>query len=108
MVRTTTDTLSQLDSTSPEQPESEKDYYHVPNHNWRGGTYFVYPLAGFKAMIVDKGVKQVGYHRNDPVSVDVLRRDVRVCKQPYRQNRYATLTGVQDVFQICEVAHMGQ
>lgn len=34
-------------------------------------TYLIYPLAGFKAVIVDKGVKQVGYDCNDPIPVDV-------------------------------------
>jgi hypothetical protein len=36
-----------------------------------GGSYLIYPLAGFKAVIVDKGVKQVGYDCNDPIPVDV-------------------------------------
>src|SRR6266566_1568802 len=29
---------------------------------------------------------------------------LEVCEWTYRQNKYATLTGVQDVFQICEIS----
>jgi hypothetical protein len=40
-----------------------------------GEAYFIYLLAGFKAVVVDKGVEQVGHHCNDPIPVDAEVRD---------------------------------
>jgi hypothetical protein len=78
MLQIATDTLNQLGSTSPELRGSDEDYLAYTDSCTRGSrTYLVYPLAGFKAVIVDKGVKKVGYHCNDPIPVDV---EVRIIK----------------------------
>ena len=54
--------------------ESDKGNYHA-ELGIGGGTYFIYLLAGFKAVIVDKGVEQVGHHCNDPIPVDAKALD---------------------------------
>jgi len=65
----TTDTPNQLGSTWPVPQGSDKGHYHA-KLGIGGETYFIYLLAGFKAVIVDKGVEQVGHHCNDPIPVD--------------------------------------
>jgi hypothetical protein len=104
IVGTATDTRNQLGSTSPEPLGSDEGYLPFIESRTRGEFYLIYPLASFKAVVVDKGVKQVGYHCNDPIPMDVeaLRCGLEGfgSELTYRQNRYATLTGVQDVFQI--------
>lgn len=70
----TTDTLNQLGSTWPVRRGSDKGYYHV-ELGTGGEAYFIYLLAGFKAVVVDKGVEQVGHHCNDPIPVDAEVRD---------------------------------
>ena len=111
MVETATDTRNQLGSTSPEPLGSDEDYLPYIKSCTRSEFYLIYPLARFKAVIVDKGVKQVGYYCNDPIPMDVgaLRCGLEgfASELTYRQNRYATLTGVQDVFQIYEISSYG-
>ena len=70
----TTDTPNQLGSTWPVPRGSDKGNYHV-ELGIGGETYFIYLLAGFKAVIVDKGVEQVWHHCNDPIPVDAEVRD---------------------------------
>jgi hypothetical protein len=70
----TTDTPNQLGSTWQVPRGSGKDYDHV-ELGVGGETYLIYLLAGFKAVIVDKCVEQVGHHCNDPIPVDAEVRD---------------------------------
>jgi hypothetical protein len=99
----TTDTLSQLGSTLPKLLESDVDSLPSAEQWSKWSPYSVYPLTGFKAVIIDERIKQVGHHCNDPISLKVKMQDRRLCETLYRQKRYATLTGVQDVFQIYKI-----
>ncbi len=78
IVQTAADTLNQLGSTSQELPGSDEGLLPLSYTELciRGGTYLIYPLASFKAVIVDEGVKKVGYDCNDPIPADVEVRGV--------------------------------
>lgn len=52
-------------------PRGSVEGYYRAEFGIGCGTYFIDLLAGFKAVIDDKGVEQVGHHGNDPISVDV-------------------------------------
>ena len=56
-------------------PRGSDRRYHREEFGIGGGTYFIDLLAGFKAVIDDKGVEQVGPHCDDPISVDAEVRD---------------------------------
>lgn len=73
-VRMTTDTPNQLGSTWP-VPRGSGEGYYSAELGIVGETYFIYLLASFKAVIVDKGVEQVGHHCDDPIAVDAEARD---------------------------------
>jgi hypothetical protein len=74
MTHNNTNTPNQLGSTLPKPLESAKTRSASTDYILSGGLLCIF-FARFKTMIVDKGVKQVGHNRNDPVSVDVKSRD---------------------------------
>jgi hypothetical protein len=80
----TTDTLNQLGSTLPKLLESDVDRLPSAEQGTKWRPYSVYPLTGFKAVIIDERIKQVGHHCNDPISI--------MMKVKMRDRRFASFS----------------